>query len=111
MAQRGEGTGAQDPKDFWRNTFHEEKAIENDKDRDGDRDKKKRGEEEEEESSPPQKVPGIGDEAYWMGSRVGGALYVLKGNAYVRVSIGGPADQSDKIKRSKTLAQKALARL
>lgn len=110
LAQRGEGVGAQDPKDFWRSTFHEEKASENDKDRDRDRDKKKRGEEEE-ESSPPQKVTGIGDEAYWMGSRVGGALYVLKGNAYVRVSIGGAANQPDKIKRSKTLAQKALDRL
>jgi hypothetical protein len=46
-----------------------------------------------------------------MGSRVGGALYVLKGNAYVRVSVGGPADQANKIKRSKALAQKVLARL
>jgi hypothetical protein len=35
----------------------------------------------------------------------------LTGNAYVRVSIGGPADQATKIKRSKALAQKALARL
>jgi hypothetical protein len=46
-----------------------------------------------------------------MGSRIGGALYVLKGNAYLRISIGGPSDQADKIKKSKTLAQKALARL
>ena len=74
-----------------------------------DRDKKKG--EEEEESAPPQKVVGIGDEAYWIGNRVGGAFYVLKGNAYVRISVGGPADQANKIKKSKVLAQKALARL
>jgi hypothetical protein len=111
VAQKGEGAGANDPKEFWRDTFHEDKAKEKDKDRDrkGDRDKK-RGEEEE-EGAPPQKITGIGDEAYWTGSRVGGAIYVLKRNAYVRISIGGPADQATKIKKSKALAQKAIARL
>ena len=109
LAQRGEGAGARDPRDFWRDTFQEEKSVEKENDRDSDRNKKKRG--EEEESSRPEKVTGIGDDAYWTGSRVGGALYVLKGNAYVRVSVGGPADQADKIKRSKTLAQKVLQRL
>jgi hypothetical protein len=106
VAQKGEGAGASDPKEYWRNTFHQEKAKEKDKDRN-----KKKGEEEEEQGAPPQKVSGLGDDAYWMGSRVGGALYVLKGNAYVRISIGGPADQDTKIKKSKALAQKALARL
>jgi hypothetical protein len=114
VAQRGDGAGAHDPKEFWRDTFHEDKEKERekekDRDRKGDRDKK-RAEEEEEEGAPPEKIAGIGDEAYWTGSRVGGALYVLKGNAYVRISIGGPADQATKIKKSKALAQKALARL
>jgi hypothetical protein len=111
VAQKGEGAGANDPKEFWRDTFHEDKGKEKDKDRDrkGDHDKK-RGEEEE-EGAPPQKITGIGDEAYWTGSRVGGAIYVLKRNAYVRISIGGPADQATKIKKSKALAQKAIARL
>lgn len=111
VAQKGEGAGANDPKEFWRETFHQDKGREKDKDhdREGDRDKK-RGEEKE-EGAPPQKVPSIGDEAYWTGSRVGGALYVLKGNVYVRISIGGPADQATKIKKSKALAQKAMARL
>lgn len=112
VAQKGEGAGAHDPKEYWRDTFHEDKGKDKDKDRDraGDRAKKKVAEEEE-EGAPPQKVPGVGDDAYWMGSRVGGVLYVLKGNAYVRISIGGPADQPTKIKKSKALAQKALARL
>jgi hypothetical protein len=111
VAQKGDGAGAKDPKLFWRETFHKDEREERERERDKkDRDKK-RGEEEEEESSPPLKVAGIGDEAFWMGSRVGGALYVLKGNAYVRISIGGPADQANKIKRSKALAQKAIARL
>jgi hypothetical protein len=54
---------------------------------------------------------GVGDDAYLTSSRVGGALYALKGNAYVRISIGGPSNQATKMNRSKALAQKALARL
>lgn len=107
VAQKAEGAGARDPKEFWRNTFHENKPGE--KDREQERDKRKG--EEEEESTPPQKVIGVGDEAYWTGSRVGGALYVLKGNSYVRISIGGPAEAAVRIKKSKALAEKALARL
>jgi hypothetical protein len=98
VAQKGEGGDARDPRVFWRDTFHETKAKEN-------------KEKEKEESTPPKKVPGIGDEAFWLGTRVGGSLYVLKGNAYVRVSIGGPADQAIKMAKSKSLTQKALARL
>jgi hypothetical protein len=109
VAQKGEGAGASDPKEYWRDTFHEDKAK--DKNKDKDRDRNKKGGEEEEEGAPPQKVTGVGDDAYWMGSRVGGALYVLKGNAYVRISIGGPANQPAKIKKTKALAQKVLARL
>lgn len=107
VAQKGEGSAASDPKEFWRDTFHEYKQKEKDQDVAGGR---KKGEEEE-ESSPPQKVAGIGDEAFWTSSRVGGALYVLKGNAYVRISVGGPSDQATKMKRSGALARKALARL
>jgi hypothetical protein len=36
---------------------------------------------------------------------------VLKENAYLRISIGGPPEQAGKIRKSKMLAQKALARL
>lgn len=106
--KKGEGAGANDPREFWRGTFHENKERERDKDRDRDR---KKGEEEEKEGAPPQKVSGIGDEAYWTGSSVGGALYVLKGNSYIRLSIGGAANQLTRIKKSKALAEKAIARL
>jgi hypothetical protein len=109
VAQKGEGSSAQDPREFFRERFHEKTKGEEERER--KRDKKKAGEEEEEEGSPPQKVTGIGDEAYWTGSRVGGALYVLKGHSYVRISIGGPADQATKIKKTKALAAKAVARL
>jgi hypothetical protein len=120
VAQKGDGGDAKDPKEFWRETFQkgaaEEKEREREREREkNDRDKDKkargRGEEEEEEGTPPQKVSGVGDDAYWTGSRIGGALYVLKGNAYLRISIGGSGDQTSRINKSKTLAQKAIARL
>jgi hypothetical protein len=106
VTQKGQGIGANDPKEFWRDTFHQEKRTEKDDDTD-----RKRGEEEEERQTRPQKVSGIGDEAYWTGSRVGGALFVLKGNSYVRIGIGGPWDQATKIKKSKALAAKVITRL
>ncbi len=120
IAQKGDGTDAKDPKEFWRETFVKGAAKEREREREREREKKDRdkdkkaggrSEEEEEEGSPPQKVTGVGDDAYWIGSRVGGALYVLKGSSYVRISIGGGSDQSNKITKSKTLAQKAMARL
>ncbi len=108
LTQKGEGAGARDPKEFWRDTFHEERQKVNEREKDGARAGKK---EEEEKSAPPQKVNGVGDEAFWMGSRVGGALYVLKGSNYLRISVGGAGDSSEKIRKSKTLAQKVIARL
>jgi hypothetical protein len=104
VAQKGEGVGARDPKDFWRSTFHDEKARQKASNRTGEKG------EEKEESAPAQKISGVGDEAFWMGNQISGAIYVLKGNAYIRVSIGGPANEASR-KRSKTLAQKAIARL
>lgn len=120
VAQKGDGADAKDPKEFWRETFIKRAVEEKEREREREREKKERdkdkqprgrGEEEEEEGTPPQKVAGVGEDAYWTGSRVGGALYVLKGSSYVRISIGGSGDQSKRINKSKTLAQKALARL
>jgi hypothetical protein len=107
VAEKGEGPAASDPEDSWRDRFHE---ADKDHERKREADKKK-DEAEEEEGTLPQKVSGVGQEAYWVGSRVGGALYVLKGNAYLRLSVGGSGDQESKIRKSKILAQKALGRL
>jgi hypothetical protein len=73
--------------------------------------KKQKGEEEEHEGAPPKKIEGIGEEAFWAGSRVGGALYVLKGDLYIRISLGGPDAEEARIEKSKELVKKALGRL
>jgi hypothetical protein len=102
------------PKAFWEETFGAYDKEE--KEREGDKEKKEslrkeKGKGEEEETIPPKKVTGVGDEAYWSGNRVGGALYVLKNDTFIRISIGGADDQETKINKSKALAQKALDRL
>lgn len=60
---------------------------------------------------PPKPVAGLGDQAFWVGDPMSGALYVLKGEVFLRLSVGGPADQTEKIKRARTLALYALKRL
>jgi len=54
---------------------------------------------------------GIGDEAFWTGNRVGGVLYVLKKDVFIRVSLGGSDTPETRINKSKALAEKALGRL
>jgi hypothetical protein len=88
--------GGREPGESWRETFHREPGAT----------KKEEGEEKE-----PLEVEGIGDEAFWTGTRVGGALYVLKGNSYIRISVGGTGDQTQKIENSKKLAESVLKRL
>jgi hypothetical protein len=106
-------------KDYWSATFgrFEGEEKEKAKESEADREKKEslrdqaRGKGEEEEGIPPTKIDGIGEGAYWMGNRVGGALYVLKKDAFIRISVGGADTQEAKINKSKALAQKALDRL
>ena len=86
------------PRDHWRDIFHPDSGR-------GD------GEAGENEPGGPQIVPGVGDEAFWTSDGVVGALYVLKGDVYLRVSLGGPDDPAEKIRKSKILALKVLARL
>ena len=119
-----EGAGARSPRAFWEDTFgrEEEKnraregkgkaGSEREKEKEGSqKDKPREGGEEREESAPPEKVQGLGDEAFWIASRVGGALYVLKKDLFFRISVGGAGDAKTKLNKSKTLAQRVLKRI
>ena len=86
--------------DFWKERFRASGA---------ERDKEKG--EENEGSTPPKLVTGVGEEAYWTGDNRVGALYALKKNKILRISIGGPGDANQKIEKLKTLAVMALGRL
>ena len=99
VTRKGQGANAKDPRESWREIFYRENARE------------KKEKEEEGEGKEPERVEGVGDEAFWTGNRVGGALYVLKGDCYIRISVGGAGDQAAKMEKSKTLALAALKRL
>jgi hypothetical protein len=100
VTRKADGANARDPRESWHELFYGEHRREREKEKD------KEGEEK-----GPQKVEGVGDEAFWSGSRVGGALYVLKGESYFRISVGGAGDQAQKLEKSKTLAAFVLKRL
>jgi hypothetical protein len=102
------------PRDYWKETFGRFGKKESEEE--AEKEKKEEGRagrrgEEEEERRPPKKIEGVGEEAFWSGNRFGGALYVLKKESIVRVSVGGPGDEEAKINKSKALAAKAISRL
>jgi hypothetical protein len=68
-------------------------------------------ERKKEAEARPHRVSGVGDEAFWSGTPFGGGLFVLKGDAYFRLSVGGPEPEAVKIEKLKKLARRALPRL
>jgi hypothetical protein len=93
--------GTRSPKDFWKEKFD---PYENEEPKTNRDDEKEKG-------PAAKKIVGLGDEAYWVANRFGGILYVLKGDAFISIGIGGTADEETKLKKSKVLAKKALGRL
>ena len=89
------------PKDFWKEKFDPYQ----------DEEPKTKSGDEKKQGSAPKQIDGIGDQAYWVSNRFGGVLYVLKGNAFISIGLGGTDDQETKLTKSKALAQKALQRL
>jgi hypothetical protein len=87
------GTSRVTPREFWKRQFHEA--------REGG------GEHE----SGARRIRGVGEEAYWSGTRIAGALYVLKGDTFIRVSVGGIKTEPERVAKSKALATAALARI
>jgi hypothetical protein len=96
-----ENPSGRSAKDFWKEKFDPYENEEPKKESDG----------EKEQGPPPKKIASLGDEAYWAGNRFGGTLYVLKGDAFISIGLGGTDDEQTKLEKSKALAQKALRRL
>jgi hypothetical protein len=99
------------PRAFWRDQFHardEHASKRTGEQREAARKGEKREQEGETEARP---IAGVGDEAFWSGTRVAGALYVLRGNTFIRVSVGGVSDEKERVEKSRQLAVTALARL
>jgi len=71
--------------------------------------RREREEGEERPKTPPTPVPGVGDEAFWIGNPASGALYALAGTSFVRVSAGGPGTGDEKRERARGIAVRAVA--
>ncbi|MEP7071653.1 MAG: hypothetical protein ABI839_04650, partial [Verrucomicrobiota bacterium] len=81
VARPVEANGGKSPRDVWMEKFGRFAGGESEKGHDPS--------EGEEHESSPRKISGIGDEAFWSGTSVGGAFYVLQGNMFLRISVGG----------------------
>jgi hypothetical protein len=111
---------ARNPRELWRRQFHppeQEKGANAEKGKEGTpaagkgKTPKETEEERKKELNKPRGIDGLGEEAYWTGNPITGALYVLKGDAFLRISVGGEKDESLRIKKAKTLAERAIKRL
>jgi hypothetical protein len=88
------------PRDYWRRLFDRDRET-----------SAARGGERSEERGGPLGVRGLGSEAFWEGNGPVGALYVLDGDRFLRISIGSSADPGVRVERSKALARVALRSL
>jgi hypothetical protein len=105
ITQKGTDRGGRSLRDLWKETFGTDRESEE------KREKREGNREEEEEARKPEPVSGLGDEAFWTGGRFGGAMYVLKDDYHIRISVGGADDQETKKTKSKRLVELVLKRL
>lgn len=102
------------PREYWKKQFHPSEQGEKEKHEQASGKAKTPTETEEErekELSEPRPIEGLGEEAFWVGNPITGALYVLQGDAFLRISVGGVREESARIEKSKALARAALCRL
>ncbi len=95
------------PRKFWRQQFHPLEAQE-EKSREGDKAPGNSAAEREEERKP-RPIAGLGDEAYWVESPIAGALYILQGETYARISIGGV--RAARLEKTKALGRAVVKHL
>jgi hypothetical protein len=136
VVRAGSGAPAGTLKEYWRRRFHPEavekreraRELKEEREREreeqlereraagqvregghGEKEEEEGGEDEEE--ARPQRVPGLGDEAYMTWNRRAVMLYVLKGDAVVRVDVSGPEERPARLKKAEALAAMVLKRL
>jgi hypothetical protein len=111
LATRSVGqTSALTPRKFWQRQFRG-LDTQKDKTRGASNEIVKPESKVEEETGEARRIKGLGEDAYWVGSPIASALYVLQGDKFVRISVGGVGEESVRIEKSKVLARAALKRL
>jgi len=99
------------PRKFWRAQFHPPEPKDEEERPVPGKAPNKVALEGEEETPKPRHIDGLGEEAYWVGNGITGALYVLQGDVFVRISVGGVHDESARIEKAKALARDVIRRL
>lgn len=97
------------PRRLWQKWFHADPSDGKEPNPDIDAPEPKR-EEAEEKAAQPVPIPGLGDEAFWV-PRFVGTLYVLKGDAILRISVGGKQDDAARLRKAQALAKSALDKI
>ncbi len=95
------------PREFWKKQFHSKEAKEKETRVAG----KVSEPEHEEAESKARPIDGLGEEAYWVSNPIAGALYVLHGEEFLRISVGGVREEPTRIEKSKALAHAIMKRL
>jgi hypothetical protein len=98
------------PRKFWRTQFHPPEPKDDERPAPG-KAPDKVGPEGEEDAPKPRHLDGLGEEAYWVGNGITGALYVLQGDVFLRISAGGVQEESARIEKAKVLARDVMKRL
>lgn len=115
-------SGARNLRAFWRNQFHSLHQQEGEKRPTSIKtpsnsaflssaEASQSQDEDEDAARKPRAISALGEEAYWVGSPLSGALYVLQGDLFLRISVGGVPKESERIAKSKSLATAILPRL
>jgi hypothetical protein len=102
------------PREYWQEQFHPREPAVKEKDEPAAgqaKAPKETEEDRERELRKPRPVAGLGEEAYWVGNPITGAFYVLQGDTFLRISVGGVREEPARIEKSKALARAALKRL
>jgi len=99
------------PRKFWRTQFHPPEPKDEDERPVSGKAPDKVGPEGEEDAPKPRHLDGLGEEAYWVGNGITGALYVLQGDVFLRISAGGVQEESARIEKAKVLARDVMKRL
>jgi hypothetical protein len=103
-----------DPREYWKTSFS--RYSDEAKEQQAEAEKEKSEGEHEIEVhpanvKPPKKIDNLGEAAFWTTDFTGGALYVLKGDIFIRIRVNGPESEESRMDKSKALAVKALPKL
>jgi hypothetical protein len=97
------------PREYWREHFPEAGTSSNG--RVTEERKRETKQEEAERGIKPVEVSGLGEQADWIPNPHVGTLYVLQGNYFLRISLGGTDADAVRSKKAQDLARAALKRL